>query len=112
MSEEPHIVIDNGSGVIKAGVSGEQKPSVKFPSIVGVPRGAGLVGQGTNKTEFIGDEAQKMRGVLNLTNPIKGGIVGEWDLMNKVWDYCFSSELRLDPAEHKVMLTEAPRNPK
>ena len=53
MSEEPHIVIDNGSGVIKAGVSGEQKPSVKFPSIVGVPRGAGLVGQGTNKTEFI-----------------------------------------------------------
>ena len=107
-----HIVIDNGSGVIKAGVSGEQKPSVKFPSIVGIPRGAGLIGQGNTKTEFIGDEAQKMRGVLNLTNPIKGGIVNEWEMMNKVWDYCFNSELRLDPAEHKVMLTEAPKNPK
>jgi len=33
-----NIVIDNGSGVIKAGFSEENAPSVKFPSIVGVPR--------------------------------------------------------------------------
>ena len=32
--------------------------------------------------------------------------------MEKVWDYCFSNELRVDPSEHKVMLTEAPGNPK
>jgi len=107
-----HIVIDNGSGVIKAGVSGEQKPSVKFPSLVGVPRGAALTGQGGNKSEYIGDEALKMRGVLNLSNPIESGIVLEWSLMEKVWNYCFNSELRLDPTEHKVLLTEAPKNPK
>jgi len=53
-----------------------------------------------------------MRGVLNLTNPIRGGIVNEWGLMTKVWEYCFSSELRVEPAEHKVLLTEAPLNPK
>jgi actin-related protein len=33
-----NIVIDNGSGVIKAGFAGERLPSIKFPSIVGVPR--------------------------------------------------------------------------
>jgi len=37
MSEQ-NIVIDNGSGVIKAGFAGENQPSVKFPSIVGRPR--------------------------------------------------------------------------
>jgi actin len=65
-----------------------------------------------SKSEYIGDEAQKMRGVLNLKYPIESGIVTEWGQMEKVWDYCFSNELRVDPSEHKVMLTEAPGNPK
>jgi actin-related protein len=38
MSDIQAIVIDNGSGVIKAGISGENAPSVKFPSIIGYPR--------------------------------------------------------------------------
>lgn len=38
MSDQKSIVIDNGSGVIKAGFSGDNQPSIKFPSIVGVPR--------------------------------------------------------------------------
>lgn len=32
--------------------------------------------------------------------------------MNKVWEYCFANELRVDPSENRVMLTEAPLNPK
>lgn len=106
------IVIDNGSGVIKAGMAGDNMPSVKFPSIVGRPRSdKQMIGVET-KGEYIGDEAQKMRGVLNLNYPIESGIVTNWDDMEKVWSYCFTNELRVDPSEHKVMLTEAPRNPK
>jgi actin, other eukaryote len=109
---ENSIVIDNGSGVIKAGFSGANQPSVKFPSIVGVPRSdKQMVGIET-KSEYIGDEAQKMRGVLKLSYPIESGIVTDWEQMEKVWEYCFSNELRVDPSEHKVMLTEAPGNPK
>jgi actin-related protein len=65
-----------------------------------------------SKSEYIGDEAQKMRGVLNLNYPIKSGIVTSWDDMEKVWEYCMANELRVDPSEHKVLLTEAPGNPK
>jgi actin len=65
-----------------------------------------------SKSEYIGDEAQKMRGVLNLRYPIESGIVTDWDDMEKVWSYCFNNELRVDPQEHKVLLTEAPMNPK
>lgn len=112
MSEEKAIVIDNGSGVIKAGFSGENTPSVKFPSIVGYPRSNKQMIGVESKTEYIGDEAQKMRGVLNLKYPIESGIVTSWEDMEKVWEYCFSNELRVDPSEHKVLLTEAPNNPK
>lgn len=106
------IVIDNGSGVIKAGMSGENMPSVKFPSIVGRPRSDKQMIGVESKAEYIGDEAQKMRGVLNLNYPIESGIVTSWDDMEKVWSYCFNNELRMDPSEHKVLLTEAPMNPK
>jgi actin-related protein len=112
MSDNKAIVIDNGSGVIKAGFSGDNTPSIKFPSIVGVPRGAGAIVGVETKSEYIGDEAQKMRGVLNLSYPIESGIVTSWDQMEKVWEYCFTNELRVDSSEHKVMLTEAPMNPK
>merc|ERR1740133_902975 len=112
MSEEKAIVIDDGSGVIKAGFSGDNQPSVKFPSIVGYPRSDKQMVGVESKAEYIGDEAQKRRGVLNLKYPIESGIVTEWAQMEKVWDYCFSNELRVDPAEHKIMLTEAPGNPK
>jgi len=106
------IVIDNGSGVIKAGFSGDNQPSVKFPSIVGIPRTDKQMVGVEAKSEYIGDEAQKMRGVLKLSYPIESGIVQEWEQMEKVWAYCFENELRVDPAEHKVLLTEAPNNPK
>lgn len=65
-----------------------------------------------SKSEYIGDEAQKMRGVLKLSYPIESGIVTEWEMMEKVWAYTFENELRVDPSEHKVLLTEAPGNPK
>lgn len=32
------VVIDNGSGMCKAGISGEDAPKVCFPSIVGSPK--------------------------------------------------------------------------
>merc|ERR1712083_427287 len=108
---DKNVIIDNGSGVIKAGFSGDNAPSIKFPSIVGRPRGKGMISV-ESKDEYIGDEAQKMRGVLNLSYPIESGIVTEWELMNKVWEYAFANELRVDASEHRVLLTEAPLNPK
>lgn len=109
---EKSIVIDNGSGVIKAGYSGDSQPTIKFPSIVGYPRTDKVMLGVEPKREYIGEVAQKMRGVLNLKYPIESGIVSSWEQMEKVWEYCFSNELRVDPSEHKVLLTEAPLNPK
>merc|ERR1719295_918530 len=61
---------------------------------------------------YLGDEAQSRRGLCRLTYPIEHGIIKSWDDMEKIWDHTFQNELRVDPEEHPVLLTEAPRNPK
>jgi len=37
-SEDKTIIIDNGSGMIKAGFSGEEAPKAVFPTIIGRPK--------------------------------------------------------------------------
>lgn len=64
------------------------------------------------KEEYIGDEAQAKRGILKLTYPIEHGMVKDWDDMEKIWHNTFYIELRIQPNEHPVLLTEAPLNPK
>jgi actin-related protein len=110
VSENLIIVIDNGSGVCKAGFAGQELPEAVFPAIVGRPKNKG--GVGVTKEIYMGREMEKMRGVLSLKYPICHGIVTDWTDMEKIWHHTFYNELRVQPEEHLVLLTEAPLNPK
>jgi actin-related protein len=111
--EKPVVIIDNGSGFMKAGLAGEEVPSAVFPAIVGRPKhGQMMAGTEADREYFMGSEALSKRGVLQITYPIEHGIVMDWADMEKVWNHTFFNEMRVNPEDHTVLVTEAPLNPK
>ncbi|KAK3737236.1 hypothetical protein QZH41_010866, partial [Actinostola sp. cb2023] len=104
------IVIDNGSGMCKAGFSTEEYPRAVFPAVVGRPHYQETM-VNDYQDSYVGDAAQRIRGVLTLNYPMEHGIVTNWDDMELVWENAFD-QLRVVSSEYPIMLTEAPLNPK
>jgi actin-related protein len=72
------VVLDNGSGVTKAGFSGDDAPLSVFPTVLGIPKKKSFM----SEKEFeVGDSAISKRGLLSLKYPIEHGIITEWDDM-------------------------------
>ncbi|KAG2734673.1 hypothetical protein G9P44_002679 [Scheffersomyces stipitis] len=135
------VVIDNGSGNLKSGFAGEDKPKAYASAIVGRPKyqkimagsllsnigsedtkvgtSAVAVGGSSNVTPihnkeetYIGNLAQQNRGLLKLSYPIEHGIVNDWDDMEKLWYHTYSQDLKTNAEDHPLLITEAPLNPR
>ncbi|EUC59015.1 actin II (centractin-like protein), putative, partial [Rhizoctonia solani AG-3 Rhs1AP] len=98
------VVIDNGSGTMKAGFAGQDHPKCFFPSFVGRPKHPRVMAGALEGDTFIGRRAQEYRGLLKIKYPIEHGIVTDWDDMERIWSWVYTEELGT--------LTEAPLNPR
>ncbi|XP_043279770.1 actin-related protein 2 isoform X2 [Venturia canescens] len=115
------IVCDNGTGFVKCGYAGANFPAHIFPSIVGRPIISAVKKIGDIDVKdvhnmpdlMVGDEASKLRSMLEISYPMRNGIVRNWDDMCHVWDYTFGKEkMNINPRECKILLTEPPMNPR
>lgn len=106
------IVLDNGSGTIRAGFAGEDLPKCYFPSFVGRPKHLRVLAGALEGDVFIGQRAQELRGLLKIRYPLEHGIVTDWDDMERIWQFVYGEELKTVSEEHPVLLTEPPLNPR
>lgn len=134
--QPPVIVLDNGSGYLKAGYSNQTTPEICIPAIVGrqlLRYGEKVdinkIKETKNKREqkklikqmikerhlkdiMIGDEVLPFRNLLELNHPVTEGLIENEEDLYKLWDYALTQKLCIeDPSDKKVIVTEAPFNP-
>jgi actin len=113
MDEESEpIVIDIGSGTLKAGFASDDAPKVIMPMIIGKPKAPGILVGMDQKECYVGYEAKAKKNLLIMEEPVVGGVVQNFDSLQKIFEHLFNNELRVSPDEHKILLTEPPNNPK
>ncbi|MFK0237738.1 actin, cytoplasmic 2 [Streptomyces vinaceus] len=100
------VVLDAGSGWVRAGLAEEDVPGVVFPSVVGR---AGKAAAGSEV--LVGDQAWARRGELTLSYPVRRGRVADWNDTVRLWRHAFA-QLAVDPADCQVLLIDTPLHPR
>ncbi len=103
------VVIDVGSGLVKAGFGGEDGPRSIFNSIVGTPKEVGLMVGMELKERYVGDDAISKYEIMNFSYPIQRGEVTDWDKFENLIHYLLYSEMKVVPEEVSILITESPR---
>src|SRR4051812_32667155 len=84
------VVVDNGSGLIKAGFAGAEMPKLIYPAYVGRPKHVKVMATGAAEGElFVGDRAREMRGILKLSYPTQHGVIQDWEDMHQLWSHMY-----------------------
>lgn len=116
--QEEFVVIDNGTGFVKAGFSGQDLPRLIIPTVMGEhteqidpqmmnAQNAGADVQEEKKTYAFGNAALQSKDTHDLKWPIKRGIIEDWDAMELMWGHIFD-ELNLETKNVNVLMTDSP----
>ena len=90
-SEIMPIVIDNGSGIIKAGFAGDELPQIEYSNAVAIPKYPNwMYGNNSNENYYIGEELQRMKSVWKIKYPVRRGFIEDWDSMKIILKYTFN----------------------
>lgn len=103
------MIIDNGSGLIKCGLSNQEKPAEIFPTVLGIPRK-----RYRDELEefYCGHAVGQIRNKLTSHYPLENGIIQNFEHMEMIWEYTIDEVLKVDAMKHPILLTEPPYNPK
>jgi actin len=105
------IVIDNGSGFIKAGYSGQDAPRFIMPTVVGKFE---PTEPGRPAITKLGHDLDLKSPGCPLSFPIERGVVREtetdWEYMRDIWLHIITNELQEDPSTANVLITDSPLN--
>ncbi|XP_049543018.1 actin-3-like [Anopheles darlingi] len=95
VQEVPAVIVDNGTHTTKVGLTEDADPEAVFRTLVDV---------GTDGRCVVVPTAPSTGGI----QPIVRGVPVDLDALEVVWEHAFRQVLKVDPREHKVLLTERP----
>ncbi|XP_003414899.1 actin-related protein T2-like [Loxodonta africana] len=110
--DTPAVIFDNGTGLCKAGFSGETGPRHVISSVVGHQKSDLYLAEPDEKMYYVGEDALSKYDALYLHYPIERGLILGWDDMERIWQHLFECELHVKPSAHPVLMTEPSLNPR
>ncbi|XP_003463824.1 actin-like protein 7B [Cavia porcellus] len=106
------LIIDLGSQYCKCGYGGEPRPTYFISSTVGKRHPEATADAGdTRKETYVGHELLNIEAPLKLVNPLKHGVVVDWDCVQSIWEYIFYTAMKICPEEHPVLVSDPPLSP-
>ena len=110
------IIVDIGTSTIKAGISGQEKPSLVFPNYFGEKKYSKSIGsweEDNKKNIIIGNDCNKYLGVIKLKYPLSHGIFNDIKDIESIFDYIYSNlDIGItEIKEHPVLIAEPILNP-
>ena len=109
------LVIDIGTGHLKAGFCYDDAPKHMVPMVLGEAKNASVLVGMDQKDFFIGEEAIEKSNLLNLRYPVEKGRIKDsnsiTDIKNILMDL-FTHDLLIEHESHKFVFTEPPNNPR
>nr|XP_012294441.1 actin-like protein 7B [Aotus nancymaae] len=105
------IIIDLGSQYCKCGYAGEPRPTYFISSTVGKRCLEAANAGYTRKETLVGHELLSTEAPLELVNPLKHGVVVDWDCVQDIWEYIFCTAMKIVPEEHAVLVSDLPLSP-
>lgn len=97
------VVVDQGSGFIKAGFGGERQPRLVLKSSSLVPAWDRPVPPGAPGAEVAGRVVR--------AHPIKHGMVVDWEALEGLWERLLVGGLRVCPEQWPVLVSDSPSAP-
>lgn len=92
------LVFDMGTTSTRVGFAGEDAPKSIFPTSYGIDR---------ENNYYIGESKLNIwRPNMEIKNPMKDGLVNDWDAMEQIWNAAYNDMLRVTSSEHPLLCTE------
>jgi actin, other eukaryote len=108
--ENEPIIIDIGSGHLKAGFASDDAPKNLIPMVLGKPKSKGALVGMDQKEWYIGHEAISKKQFLNLEYPVVAGRITDMKKMEQIFTHLMNDVMQCTLEEHKVIVTEPPNN--
>jgi len=87
-----------GSTSTRVGFAGEDVPKSIFPTSYGIDK---------ESNYYIGDsKLNTWRANMEIKNPMKDGLVKDWDAVEHLWQAAYNDMLHVNSSEHPLLCTE------